>query len=111
MQVTISSHSLRRSELSATVEQALLRVADEARLTRVLRQRLIDIAQGATYSDIAVSYEISINTVKTEIRSLLRRLGVLCRHEIDHAVQSAEARTTQGASAHHIHLFLRMRWE
>lgn len=109
--MTISTHRLRRPELSATVEQALLRVADEARLTRILRQRLIDIAQGATYSDIAVSYEISINTVKTEIRHLLRRLGVLCRHEIDHAVQSAEARTTHGASAHHIHLFLRMRWE
>ncbi len=75
------------------------------------RHQLIDIAQGATYSDIAVSYELSINTVKTEIRQLLRRLGVLCRHEIDHAVQSAEARTMDGASADHIDLFLRMRWE
>ncbi|MCH8815082.1 MAG: hypothetical protein IH957_08325 [Chloroflexi bacterium] len=108
--MSLAADRLRQTQLSTTVEQALLRVADEARLTRVLRQRLIDIARGATYRDIAVSYEISINTVKTEIRHLLRRLGILCRHEIDHAVQSAEARTTDGASAEHIHLFLRRRW-
>lgn len=99
------------TSLSTTIERALLRVAEEERLTPALRARLFDIAKGLSYRDIAAENSISINTVKTEIRSLLRNLGVRCRHEIEHAVDTAEIRISEGATEDHIHLFLRLRWE
>ncbi len=106
-----ASYGSGTNSLSVTVAQALLRVAHEERLTPALRARLFDIAHGFSYGDIALHNDISVNTVKTEVRHLLRSLGVRCRHEIEHAVEAAEVRTAEGALEDHIHLFLRMRWE
>lgn len=104
-----SSESCRA--LSAPVSAALARIADDTPLTPTLRVRLTDLASGLTYHGISQQYGISMNTVKTEVRQLLARLGLYCRHEIDHAIEAAELRAEAGASADHLDRFLRLRWE
>lgn len=98
-------------EISPAVRGALTQISDELGLTVALRCRLLDLASGLTYEGISRKHGITVNTVKTEIRQLLRRLGLYCRHEIDHAVDSAEVRIDAGASEAHVLTFLRLRWE
>jgi len=109
--LTPSTHRTATTSISDTVQKVLLRIAQEQHLTPALRARFFDIAGGLSYREIALQNDISINTVKTEIRNLLRGLGVRCRHEIESAVEAAEARVAEGASEGHTHLFLRLRWE
>lgn len=97
--------------ISSPVRRALARISDERCLTAALRSRLLDVATGLTYAGISRKHGITVNTVKTEIRQLLRQLGLYCRHEIDHAVDAAELRTEAGATEEHIRTFLRIRWE
>lgn len=97
--------------ISTPVHEALVRIADELHLTSALRGRLMDIAAGLTYQGISCKHGITVNIVKTEIRQLLQKLDLHCRHEIDHAIESAELRTESGATAEHIHSFLTIRWE
>ena len=97
--------------ISSRMCQGLLRLSDEVRLTTALRSRLIDIACHRSYKEIAVRHDITVNTVKTQVRDLLRALGLDCRHEIEHAIRSAERRLQNGASEELILTFLRLRWE
>lgn len=95
----------------ATVYQALRQVAEDARLTRVLQLRLFEIAAGLRHEDIAGKHGLSMNTVKTEARSLYRAIGVRCRHEIESALNAAIWRSEGGANSEEIHEFLCLRLE
>lgn len=97
--------------LLSGVEEALERIAIKFKLTPVLRIRLFEIALGYSYSEIAAANGITVNTVKTEIGALLRRIGVMCRHEIEHAVWAAYKRCRRGASALELYQFLCIRFE
>jgi DNA-binding NarL/FixJ family response regulator len=94
-----------------SVQESLRRVAREARLTPVLETRLLEIAEGLTYDQIARWHGISLNTVKTEVSALLRALGARCCHEIQDAVTAARARADDGASADELYRFLLLRFE
>ena len=96
---------------SETVQQALQRIARDARLTPCLETRLIEVAAGLTYREIARGHGISVNTVKTEVRALLQALGEHCRHEIEDAVTAARARAEDGATAEELYRFLLLRLE
>jgi LuxR family maltose regulon positive regulatory protein len=63
----------------ATVPGALHRQA--ARLTNQERRVLAHLSQPARYQDIADNLGISINTVRTHIRHIYRKLGVSKREE------------------------------
>lgn len=90
---------------------AIERMCIQYGLTRAQRERLLDIAAGRTYEKMSEVHRISMNTVKTEVRQLLRSIGVSCRHEIERAVRSAELRAGEGATAEQIQAFLQLRWE
>jgi DNA-binding NarL/FixJ family response regulator len=93
------------------VQQALRRIANDAGLTPCLEARLIEIAAGLTYREIARSHGIAVDTVKTEVRALLQSLGAHCRHEIEDAVTAARARAEDGATTEELHRFLLLRLE
>ncbi len=95
----------------AAVYHALRRVAEDARLTRVLELRLFEIAEGLRYEEIAGKNGLSINTIKTEARSLYRAIGVRCRHEVEGATNAAISRSEAGATAEDLHRFFRLRFE
>jgi len=97
--------------LGSAVLLALNRIARDARLTPCLETRLIEVAAGLTYREIARSHGISVNTVKTEVRALLQALGSHCRHEIEDAVTAARARAQDGTTAEDLYQFLRLRLE
>lgn len=52
----------------AAVYHALRRIAEDARLTRVLEQRLFEIAEGFRHEETAGKNGRSMNTIKTEAR-------------------------------------------
>jgi DNA-binding NarL/FixJ family response regulator len=93
------------------VQQAFQRIARHAGLTPCLEARLIEIAAGLTRGEIARRHGISVNTVKTEVRALLRAVGAHCRHEIEDAVTAARARAEDGATAEELYRFLLLRLE
>ncbi len=97
--------------LAQPVQRALSCVAHDAQLTPVLELRFMELALGLTYEDIAQEHEISINTVKTEVRILLQSLGARCRHEIESAANAAQLRGEAGATTEEIYHFLRLRFE
>ena len=63
----------------ATVPEALRRQA--ARLTDKERLVLAHLSRPARYQDIADNLGISINTIRTHIRHIYRKLGVSKRDE------------------------------
>jgi len=97
--------------LRGPVGVALKRVAQDAGLTTVLEARLMEIAAGLTYGEIARRHGISINTVKTQARILLESLGACCRHEVGGAVKAAQQRAEAGATPEDLYRFLRLRLE
>ena len=56
-------------------------VTAEAKLTRREKEILIAIAAGATNSEIAAEYFISLNTVKSHIFNIYRKIEVKNRLE------------------------------
>lgn len=96
---------------SPLVQESLGRIARGARLTPTLETRLLEIAEGLTYDQIARRHGISVNTVKTEVRALLQALGAHCRHEIEDAATAAQARADDGATADDLYRFLLLRLE
>lgn len=99
------------SRLCPAVHGALRNIAPEAQLTPVLEMRLIEIAEGLPYKEIARTHEVTMNTVKTEARHLYRSIGVNCRHEIGRAAEAAQLRAEAGATVDEIAAFLRVRFE
>ena len=97
--------------LSDRVKRALEQIGKEARLTPVLATRLLEIAEGKSYEEIARWHDISINTVKTEARILLESLRIRARCQIEDAARAAELRAERGAEPEEIHAFLRLRFE
>jgi DNA-binding NarL/FixJ family response regulator len=93
------------------VQEALRRIARGAGLTPCLETRLLEVADGLTYDQIARRHGISVNTVKTEVRALLQALGMHCHHEIEDAVTAARARADDGATADELYRFLLLRFE
>jgi DNA-binding NarL/FixJ family response regulator len=93
------------------VHDALRAIAKDRRLSPVLEQRLFDLAVGMSYRDMSDAYGISMNTVKTEVRFVLRNVGVACSHELQSAFASAAIRAHEGATAQEIYDFLCMRWD
>ncbi len=94
-----------------TVQRALRQIAHDAGLPPVLTKRLLEIAEGLTYQEIARRHDISINTVKTESRILLESLGLHGRCEIEDAARAAGLRAESGADLRGVHAFLRLRFE
>ncbi len=100
------------SHACETVRHALGFLAHDASLTPVLQERLLEISGGLSYHQISARHNISVNTVKTEVRNLLQRLGGLsCRHEIEDAVNAAFLRAETGATPEEIRAFLLVRFE
>jgi DNA-binding CsgD family transcriptional regulator len=98
--------------LPDAVQQPLRGIARDVRLTPVLEQRLFEVAGGLSNHQIADAHNITVNTVKTEIRLLLSLLGGLgCRHQIADAVKAACLRAEAGATAEEVRAFLRLRFE
>ena len=95
----------------AEVERAFLALARSAGLTPKQKQRLIQIARGLTYREIADANAVSVNTVRTEAMQLLQRLGVTCSHGIRDAARAALARRGDGASGEALARFLHLRFE
>ncbi len=93
------------------VYDALRRVAEDARLTRVLELRLFEIAEGLRYEEIAGKHGLSMNTIKTQARGLYRAIGVRCRHEVESAIDAAIWRSEAGATVEELYRFLRLRFE
>ena len=93
------------------VYHAPRRVAEDARLTRVLELRLFEIAEGLRYKEIAGKHGLSMNTIKTEARSLYRAIGVRCRHEVEGAINAAIWRSEAGAAGEELYGVLRLRFE
>lgn len=91
--------------------EALKRIGKDAGLTPVLQARLMELAGGLRYEEIALRHHISMNTVKTEARSLYRAIGVRCRHEIEGAIEAALWRQNAGATTDDLYEFLRLRFE
>lgn len=80
------------SSLDDTIERALRALARRQRLSPTLEERLVEIARGLSYRQIALRHELSEHTVKNEARYLLDGLGLNCRHLIDSAVRAASLR-------------------
>lgn len=76
------------------VESALLAIARRSGMTDCLQQRLIELAAGLTYKEIADAHSIAVSTVKSEVSMLLAVLGVRCRHQIE--ARSGQRRTGSG---------------
>jgi len=93
------------------VRQALQRIAHDACLTPCLEARLLEIAAGLTYREIARRHGVSANTVKSEVRGVLQALGAHCRHEIEDAVSAARLRAEERATAEELYPFLLLRLE
>jgi len=100
-----------RAPQNSLVQEALGRIARDAGLTPALEARLIEIAAGLTYREIARRNRISVNTVKTEVRALLHALRAHCRHEIEDAAATAQARADDGATPDELYHFLLLRFE
>jgi DNA-binding CsgD family transcriptional regulator len=96
---------------SPRVQQTLRNIGRGAGLTPVSEIRLLEIAEGLTYEQIARKHALSVNTVKTEVGLVLRSLRVRCRHQIEEAVRAAQLRVEAGATAEELDRFLRLRFE
>lgn len=106
-----TASNLPHPPLPQSVSRALELLAQDFRLSPTRRQRLFELASGLSYQAIADRNAISLNTVKSEIRGVLGSLGLMCRHEVDHAVVAACARAEDGRSSEDIYAFLRLRME
>ncbi len=84
------------------VDRALLAIADDRDLAPALKARLCEAATGLSYRQIAGMHGVSLNTVKTQMRTLLGCLGVSCCHEIADAARAAHARAQAGATAEEV---------
>jgi DNA-binding CsgD family transcriptional regulator len=93
------------------VEDALLAVASDGGMTPVHTTRLLEAARGLSYRQIADLHGVSLNTVKTEMKSVLGSLRASCCHEIRDASMAAKARVRAGASEDEITEFIRLRFE
>lgn len=93
------------------VERVLSDLADASSLSPVLKVRLIEIARGLTYQEIAQRHQISRNTVKTEVSAVLSKVGVSCRHEIQDTAAAAASRFEAGAAHDEVIHFMRLRFE
>lgn len=93
------------------VESALLAIARRSGMTDCLQQRLIELAAGLTYKEIADAHSIAVSTVKSEVSMLLAVLGVRCRHQIEAAVRAAENRERMGATLEQLVEFIYLRLE
>jgi DNA-binding NarL/FixJ family response regulator len=61
---------------------------DDSGLTEREQQVLVEASKGATDKEIAVTLNISLNTVKTHIRNILSKLHVSTRREATRAAQA-----------------------
>lgn len=86
----------------------LRRLSYEAGLTPTVEQRLIELALGLSNKGIASKHGISVNTVKTQVKTLLRAFDLDCRHEIEHAVRGALGRLQGGLHARSVEVVLRL---
>jgi DNA-binding NarL/FixJ family response regulator len=68
-------------------KQAGADTADDSRLTDREQQVLLEVSKGATDKEIAEALAISLNTVKTHVRSILTKLQVKTRREAARAAQ------------------------
>ncbi len=93
------------------VERVLLALADDAGMTLTLETRLLEVARGLSYRQIADLHDISLNTVKTQVNSVLGSMGVSCCHEIRDASTAAGSRAQAGDSRDEVARFLRLRFE
>lgn len=91
------------------VLEALRCIGKRQGLTPVLELRLLDVAEGLSNKEIACRYEISINTVKTEVAQLLSLLQLHSRHEIHGATVAAARHFAAGASGSQLEAFLSLR--
>lgn len=64
-------------------------------LSPVHREIAFSAAQGATLPDIAEERGVSVNTVKTQLRTVYRRLGVRSRSELAAALDGVRAPRTE----------------
>lgn len=95
----------------AEVLAMLVRLSNEAGLTPALERCLIDLGLGLSNQDIASKHGITVNTVKTEVKTLYRELDLDCRHEISRAVRRAQLRLQGGARVEHVEAILRVGFE
>ncbi len=93
------------------VEQALRSIARRAKLTPTLELRLVEIADGASYRQIAERHTLSVHTIKAEAHNLLVSLGISCRHEIEDAARAARRKADAGATQEQISNFFMTRFE
>jgi DNA-binding NarL/FixJ family response regulator len=89
----------------------LLVIAQDAGLTNCLQARLLDIAAGRTYQEIAEARSIAVSTVKSEVSTLLHALNVPCKDHIVTAARAAARRAEMGATIEQIVEFLYLRFE
>lgn len=93
------------------VLQMLAKLGRRSGLTPALQQRLIELGMGLSNREVAMKHGITVNTVKTQVRILLRMLDLDCRHEIAHAVRGALARLQDGVPVEQVEAILRLNLE
>lgn len=72
-------------------------LADEYGLTRAERQVVILVVNGLTPKEIALRRHRSVETIRTQIKSVREKLGVCRISTLSHAVfRSVEKTTTHG---------------
>ncbi len=82
-------------EQDYVLQVALRRLGREMGLTPVLEDRLVEVAAELKNRDIADRNGITVNTVKTEIRQILRVFDLCCRHQISRAYAKTQSLLTQ----------------
>ena len=95
----------------ALVLRMVAKLGGEAGLTPALERRFQELALGLSNQEIAVEHGITVNTVKTQVRTLLRILDLDCRHEIVHAVRGAQARLQERMPCQQVEALLRLTLE
>lgn len=76
------------SEFRRLSKGGIQETEDDGGLTEREHQVLVEAARGATDKEIAVTLNISLNTVKTHIRNILSKLHVRTRREATKAAHS-----------------------
>jgi DNA-binding NarL/FixJ family response regulator len=97
--------------LSTAVRAALCRIGSDRGLTPHQQQLLILVASGMRYSEVARERGIKEQTVKEQARTILARLGLRSRAQVEGAAVAAERRALSGATAEELYVFLQIRFE
>lgn len=91
------------------VLRALAKLGREVRLTPTLERRLFELGLGLSNQEIATRNGITVNTVKTEVRTLFGKLDLDCRHEIQRAVRRTLVSLERGMEAEEVEGAVRCR--